>query len=193
MYPLARFRRARRPAPCSSTSAIRFIASTQSSTQAMSTLNAISVHAAAQTAAHLRLPVRTADGTKTSVSLPLSLFTTYVTHYGSRPAFREALNAICQRSHPVLATPVLCRCASRSRLNSPGARSKPTPDAALAGNFSHCTTQADLYKSTGIRTGNSTGAAPFNSTFIITESTPPSWQPPASNPPQSPPRPSSTC
>lgn len=66
----------------------------------MSTLNAISVHAAAPTAAHLRLPVRTADGTKTSVSLPLSLFTTYVTQYGSRPAFREALNAISRTLTP---------------------------------------------------------------------------------------------
>ncbi len=66
----------------------------------MSTLNAISVHAAAPSPAHLRLPVRIADGTKTSVSLPLALLTTYVSHYGSRPAFREALNGICKTLTP---------------------------------------------------------------------------------------------
>jgi hypothetical protein len=66
----------------------------------MTTFNTLPVHAAAPTPAHFRLPVHTTDGSKTSVSLPVDLFATYVKHYGTRRDFREALTRICKTLTP---------------------------------------------------------------------------------------------
>ena len=50
--------------------------------------------------AHIRLPVRTNDGHKTSVSIPHSLFSAFVNKWGGREAFRQRLNTVVLTVEP---------------------------------------------------------------------------------------------
>lgn len=62
----------------------------------MNTINTQAVHGAvhstAQADEHIRLPVKLKDGRKTSVSIPRTLFETFVARFGTRKNFRENLN-----------------------------------------------------------------------------------------------------
>ncbi|MGN8107804.1 hypothetical protein ACTJLB_07420 [Paraburkholderia sp. 22098] len=61
------------------------------------TANILSVHIEPQ----VRLPVRTKDGHKTSVSIPQCLLDTFVAKCGSRAAFRRCLNAAVKQVEPM--------------------------------------------------------------------------------------------